>query len=138
MLPSGLPDQVADEESLARFLTQSNQFNRLIAKPAAFLPSSGDRETSASRHGLEPRRILWEIGRAAAGTRRLYGAAILSARQVREALLQVLADEPPARHAVIVGWPWCENDPELQKARQKERAILLAQAAGEPVLCDPL
>ena len=34
-LPSGLPDVVADDEDIARFLTQSNQFNTTMAKPAA-------------------------------------------------------------------------------------------------------
>ena len=38
------------------------------------------------------------------------------------------ASEPPPRHAAVVGWPWLE-DPELQKAQQKERALVLAQAS---------
>src|SRR5438552_15237575 len=104
-LPSGLPDRVGDDEELARFLTQSNQFNAMIAKPAAFLPSLKDRETSVSRHGREPLERLWEVGLAAAGTRTLYGAAIFKARAVRAAHLEVLPDEPPPRHAAIRGWP---------------------------------
>ncbi len=41
-LPSGLSDIVADEEDLARFLTQSSQFSSTMAKAAAFLPGPKD------------------------------------------------------------------------------------------------
>ncbi len=136
MLPSGLPEEIGSEESLARFRTQSSHFNSRMVKPAAFLPSPMWRETSVSRHGREPRSVLWELGRHAAGTRPLHGAAILRADAVRAARLEVRADEPPPRHAAIRGWPWIENDADLQKARQKELAILLAGAAGVPLLVD--
>lgn len=128
-LPSGLSEIVADEENLARFLTQSSQFSASMAKPAAFLPSPRDHETSVSRHGSEPWEVLWAIGLAAAGERNLYGAAIVKARVVRAAQLKVLADEPPPRHAVIRGWPRDEADPDLQKAKQKEIAAVIASQA---------
>ena len=73
LLPSGLPEQVADEEDLARFLTQSSQFSAVMAKPAAFLPNPKDRETSVSRHGRAPLEALWSLGLVAAGTRPLRG-----------------------------------------------------------------
>jgi hypothetical protein len=104
-LPSGIPNIVAGEEDLVRRLTQSSQFSALMAKPAAFLPSPRDRETAVSRHGSEPKEGLWAIGLAAAGERNLDGAAIVKTRVVRSAQLEVLADEPPPRHAVIRGWP---------------------------------
>jgi len=134
MLPSELPDRVGDEEDVVGFLTQSSQFNATMAKPAAFLPSPTSQETSVSRHGREPLERLWAIGLTAAGTRKLYGAAIFKAQAVRSIQLKVLADEPPPRHAAIRGWPWIETDPELQKAKQKELAALIARAAGEPLL----
>jgi hypothetical protein len=134
MLPSGLPEHVADEEYLARFLVQKNQFTASSVKPSAFLPSPRDRETSVSRHGREPIEQLWELGTAAAVGRPLYGAAIVKTVRVRAAQLDVLSDEPPDRHAVIRGWPWLESAPDLQKAQQKERALSLASAAGPPVL----
>jgi hypothetical protein len=133
-LPSGLPEHVTDEENLARFLTQSSHFNKIMAKPAAFLPSKKERETSVSRHGPDTLDRLWEIGLQAAGDRPLYGAAIFKARVVREAQLEVAPDEPPLRHAVIRGWPWHESDIVLQKAMQMERAAMLASAAGAPFL----
>ena len=128
-LPSGLPDLVADEENLARFLTQSSQFNVSMPKPSAFLPSPKDRETSVSRHGSQPAQDLWALGLVAAGERKLHGAALFKARIVRAAQLEVAADEPPPRHAVIRGWPWNAADPELQKAKQKEMAALIASEA---------
>lgn len=134
MLPSGLPEHIDDEEDLARFLTQSNQFNAIMAKPSAFLPNPKDRETSVSRHGRVPLDRLWEIGLAVAGNRKLHGAALFKARDVRTGQLDVIADEPPPRHAVIKNWPWAENDPELQKAKQKELAASIASAAGPPLL----
>ncbi len=134
-LPSGLPDQVHDDEDLARFLVQSNQYNPILVKPAAFLPSPRDRETSVSRHGAKPLDQLWAIGAVAAGDRKLHGAAIIRAQVVAAAQLTVVADEPPPRHAVIRDWPWIDGDPELQKARQKEKAVILASAAGAPLLC---
>ncbi len=130
MLASGLPKIVADGEDLARFLTSRNQFNAQMAKPAAFLPSAIDRETSVFRHGSEPRDALWAIGTDyAAGGRSIHGAAIVKAGDIRAASLEAIADEPPPRHAAIRGWPRVEDDPELQKAQQKERAAVLASSA---------
>jgi hypothetical protein len=60
MLVSGLPDIVADDEDLARFLTSSSQFNARMVKPAAFLPAR-DGEASVFRHGADPRDALWAI-----------------------------------------------------------------------------
>lgn len=132
-LPSGLPDQLEPDEDLARFLTQGNHYSRIVAKPAAFLPNPKDRETSVSRHSSEPVERLWKLGQAAAGERPLYGAAILKARSALSAGLQVVADEPPDRHAVLRGWPWLQ-DADLQRAEQKKIAMILASAAGEPLL----
>lgn len=133
-LPSGLPETVGDNEDLARFLTQSGHCPKGKVHPSAFLPSKIDRATSVSRHGREPLDHLRSLGVAAAGARPLYGAALFKGRDVREANLEVAADEPPDRHAVLRGWPWIDNDPDEQRAQQKERALVLASAAGEPLL----
>jgi hypothetical protein len=130
MLASGLPDLVDDGEDLARFLTQSSHFSSVMPKPAAFLPSPRDRETSVSRHGAAPLDGLWAIGLKAAGARPLYGAAIFKARSPRMAQLEVIADEPPPRHAVITNWPWINDDPDMQRAAQKEKAAVIASEAA--------
>lgn len=135
-LPSGLPDHVGDEEAIARFLTSSNQFNSITVKPSAFLPSPKYRETSVFRHGRKPIHELWKIGKSVVskGDRSLHGAAILKASDIRNTDLDVHADEPPPKHAVIRKWPWLDNDPDTTKAQQKLLAIQLATAAGPPVL----
>ena len=133
-LHSGLPDLVGDGEDLARFLTHNSQFKESIAKPSVFLPDPKYRETSVSRHGREPLERLWEIGLEATKGRKLYGAAIFQARAVRAVQLEVFQDEPPDRHAAIRRWPWIASDPELQKAQQKELAVLIASAAGTPLM----
>lgn len=128
MLLSGLPEQVADEENLARFLTYRSQFNSIGVKHSVFLPEREHKETSVSRHGSEPRESLWAIGDVATKGRNLYGAAMIKAAQVRAAGLDIVADEPPPRHAVIRNWPWAD-DPVRQKAEQKKLALRLASNA---------
>ncbi|MDA1067441.1 MAG: hypothetical protein O3C43_13155 [Verrucomicrobia bacterium] len=127
-LPSGLPEEVADEEPLARFLTSSGHFSNLKVKQAAFLPSPKDGRTSVFRHGVEPKTGLESIGHLEIGSERnLYGAGIVKASDVRAVKLDVEAIEPPPRHADIFDWPWMKDDREFGKAQRKEMAILLAQ-----------
>ena len=35
-LPSGLPESIAEEENIARFLTQSGNYNASMVRPSAF------------------------------------------------------------------------------------------------------
>jgi hypothetical protein len=133
MLPSGLPEAVSDDEPLVRFLTQSGHFNATRVKPSAFMPNPKDQETSVFRHSGQPRSELLDLATTAASQRTTHGAAILAARDVRGAGLSVTSAEPPHRHAVIAGWPWNERQPEEQKARQLELALVLADAAGSPI-----
>lgn len=138
MLSSGLPEQVGDDEDLARFLTSSGHYSLAAVRPSAFLPSPRDRATSVSRHGRSPVETLEALGQAAvaASGRHLHGAAILKAASVRRVQLTVDASEPPQRHALIRGWPWAEDDPRARKAEQLTRAQQLASAAGTPLLFD--
>ena len=129
MLASGLPEHVADDEDLARFLTQSNQFNALMVKPAAFLPNPKYRNTSVFRLGRDPERLRQTWQDNAAGDRTLKGAAILKVIHVRSIQLDVIGAEPPPVHANIEDWPWLENDPVEQKARQLELAGQIASNA---------
>ena len=130
VLQSGLSEVVADEEPLARFLTSSSLFNAAMVKPAAYMPSPKDGNTSVFRHGDNPREALFQLALQHVGAERsLHGVALCSARQVRDAELEVVAQEPPPRHANITGWPSVGNDPAQTKAQQKERALLVAQHA---------
>jgi hypothetical protein len=123
MLPSGLPEIVADEEALARFLVSSSQFNATTVKRAAFEPSrKAQMTTSVFRHDAEPRQGLVQIARDHI-TRNVHGVAICKASVVRAAKLDVVAEEPPPLHANIIGWPVNTTDPVLQKAAQMQRAL---------------
>lgn len=129
-LPSGLSEAIDREEDLARFLLSSGQFNAQMAKPSAFLPNPNDGKTSVFRHGSEPRDALWQLAREyLVGSRTLHGAAIVKALRVRDAGLDVVASEPPPRHADIVGWPSSTTDPDMAKAERKEKALLIAHQA---------
>lgn len=131
MLPSGLPEHVADPEPLSRFLTSDSYFNSLMPKASAFLPGPVDIKTSVFRQPAEPLADLWGIGDREIGpTRRVRAAALLTAADVRAARLDVEAHEPPLRHANIIGWPNVANDAEHTKAQRKEFALLLARAAN--------
>jgi hypothetical protein len=133
-LPSGLPEHVADGEDLARFLTSSGHYNATAVKPAAFMPSPKNGETSVFRHGAEPLEELKSIAQAEVGAdRRIHGAAIVKASVVREAQLEICSKEPPARHADIIGWPWSKDDPDFGKAEQKQLAAVIAQKANLPL-----
>ena len=130
MLPSGLFETIADDEDLARFLTSSSLFNTVMVKPAAFLPNPKNGETSVFRHGRLPREPLWRIATEHVGaTRTVHGAAIVKAMHVRSAMLEVVAQEPPPRHANIVNWPSSQADPDMAKAEQRERAAQIARYA---------
>lgn len=128
-LLSGLPEYVDNDEDLTRFLTQSNQFTASRVKPAAFLPHPKHRNTSVFRVGSDPVRLrdIWTQNNP--GDRPLRGAATCKATHIRSAGLEVVASEPPPAHANIEGWPWLADEPEIQRARQLERASQVAAEA---------
>lgn len=125
-LPSGLPDIVGKDEDIVRFLCQSGHYNSTGARPAAFYPKPESKETSVSRHGIEPRDILWQIGLLAAGTRKLHGAIFLKAADILDAGLAIDPSEPPLRHGAMRNWFWSADNPDLQRSRQLVAAQLLA------------
>ena len=129
MLASGLPETVTDEEPLVRFLTSDGQFNKQMAKAPAFMPGPTDAATSVFRQPSDPVDAMWETAAREMPDRPARAAAVLSAGAVRLATLEVKADEPPPRHANIAGWPTVANDPEATRAKRKELALQLAQAA---------
>jgi len=128
-LPSGLPEHVGDTESLSRFLTQSGHFNSTMAKPAAFMPHPEYRNASVFRIGNDSACLTQTWKDTSDGTRALKAVAFCTAADVRNAGLDVIASEPPPAHANIEGWPWLD-DPDLQKARQKEHASRIAEATS--------
>jgi hypothetical protein len=87
------------------------------------MPSRG--EVSVSRVDGLTESAIWEIGSdvASKSERALYGRGDTKAHEVRKVGLDILPEEPPPRHANLVGWP--END----KPRQKLIALQIAAVA---------
>ena len=133
MLPSGLPEVVAEDEQIAAFLTSSSShFNSTMVKAAAYLPNQKDGEKSVCRHGAEPRAELQRLSSdffAGAPETKVYGAGVVAVSVVRAAGLRIESDEPPERHATVRGWAWSETDPKMGKAENIERAKRLAEKA---------
>lgn len=131
MLASGLPEQIESDELLTRFLASSSLFSANGIKPSAFLPSPKSRDTSVFRkvESIEEMRRIWNDHLAGAG-RNLHAAAQFPAELPISIGLKVEPQEPPPKHANIANWPWLDSDLELQKARQKHFAAILAQGAN--------
>jgi hypothetical protein len=129
MLPSGLPDQVSDNEPLALFLTSSGHFSpeKAVVKPAPFMPNPKDGERSVCRHGTEPFAELIRLGTIYRPDATIYGAGVVLTSVVRGTGLTVEADEPPDRHANIRGWTWFAADPKMGKAANMEKALRIAE-----------
>lgn len=126
-LSSGLPVLVADCEEVARSLTSSSHVATSTGriKHNAYLPAPDD-DTSVFRCvGLSAEVLLTLIPFE---RRTRHGAAIVRVEAIRSAGVDVLADEPPPRHANLRGWPR-HADPDEQKARRKEVATVIAEAA---------
>ncbi len=126
LLPSGLSALVADEERLSRFLVFGRWFNAgaRYVKAAAFLPNQKV-ETSVFRTTGLDEAIIWPLADAAVLNREgaaLHGRADISARNVRATSLEIRAQEPPPRHADLIGWS-------SEKDAQKSRAQQLSAAA---------
>ncbi len=130
-LESGLPEDVAGDEMLARFVMSSSHYNARGVKSAAFLPDPKHGETSVFRYTEKAGEVVRTEGKSIATSRglRLHGISLVSAQAVFDVRLMVAAQEPPPRHANIVGWPQVSSDLALQKAAQKKCAMLLARAA---------
>ncbi len=125
--PSCLSGVIADEEDLTRFITQSNHFNAIMAKPAAFLPNPKYRNTSMFRCAPDPELIRRKWQAINQSDRTLKIAAVLKTLEVRKAGLFAVAKEPSDAHANLEGWPWLDQDTELQKAEQLKLAQAIAQ-----------
>lgn len=126
VLPSGLSAFVADHERLSRFLVFGRWFNPegQYVKAAAFLPNR-KLETSVFRTTDLDEATVWPLADAAVLNRegaQLHGRADIFARHARVTGLEVRAQEPPPRHADLIGWS-------SEKDAQKSRAQKLSVAA---------
>ena len=144
-------DRVGDAEPLARYIVASKHLDRSDPanpklKAAAFLPhphvalsvfrvegwteekrrAVGD-DVAAQREAKERQRVLakGELYPDDKRTFRLHGWGLTSAAKVRVARLDVVAKEPPPRHADIVGWPALTGDKKADEAAQMRYALEL-------------
>ena len=130
MLESGLPEEVASAEMLAKFILSSSHFSRVHrrVKSAAFIPppAKGSSVFRVSELTTEEvQRIGQSVASARQPPRTLYGHAELTAESVFETGLTLSAAEPPPRHADILGWPE-EKDIQLEFAQLLAEASILA------------
>ncbi len=126
-LPSGLPSEIGDEESIARFIRQSNYVVKTTGriKHNAFLPAP-DNDTSTFRVDSLQTHEIRSIAVEHIGERSKNGAAIFPASVVGDARLAIKSKEPPNRHANICNWSM-NNDAELQTSERKTAAMVLAE-----------
>jgi len=118
-LPSGLPAQVADAELLARFVFSDSHVNRSgIVKKGAFMPAPEQSALSVTRVDGLLAEDMEHYAAQARGTRpsEAKGYAALKAGNVRAEGFQVVADEPPPRHAHIQHFPPGKDD-QIEKAQ---------------------
>lgn len=139
-LPSGLPERVDDAEPVVRFAFSRKKEMWAAEppgylKPAAFLPDARgwpedqrELQTSVFRHGGEPRGELLQLAADNFPDREPKGAGVVLVKPIRQAGLDVVADEKPPngpQHANIVGWAE-DSDPKVAKATWKQKALMFA------------
>lgn len=120
-----LSNVISPYESLARYLLEKSKFSMLknSVLPSGFMPTANLDLSVYRIDNLEIEEI-WEIGRkdviaAMTMPKELYGIAKIKASKVLENGLEIKPQEPPPRHANMIGWP-------KEKERQKMIAIELA------------
>lgn len=111
--------QVDSSEIICRFAFESSKVPRGFLHPRAFHQPGG---VSVSRIDDLEHSAVWVLGDAAGAPRRLTAIARgdLSVSVVRELDLDVVSNEPPDRHALIVGLD--DLDKERAGARMKQLA----------------
>lgn len=137
MLSSGLPEQVGDDERIARVLTSSGHYStdRRSAKPPALLPDENGQKSVFRVSGLDE-SALKQLATAHISGRR-HGAMTFLAGDARHEGLDIAPSEPPPRHADLVRWPDGRGDPELRKARQEEVALAIIAKQADFYLWNP-
>ena len=105
-----LAKTVGPSEPVARYLTSRNHYSsaRQSVKPAAFLPPPDHRLSVFRIDGLTTEDVC-QIGQQRVISnmpgRTLHGFANIVAQAFGDAKLTITADNNPARHASVVGWP---------------------------------
>lgn len=148
MLPSGLPEEVADEEVLSRFARHhSKYFKSTPHRPKGdlFMPPKNSAVLSVSRITGMGSKVVRELGEnvvSKAGDK-LYGWAALDVGAVRALhSFKVVSDEPDNEHhchAHIEGFPIkLPATAPSEKSELKQACDDLAELASDMVLVELL
>ena len=123
------PEKIENDEGVTRFAFEKGYFRSSdnSVKPKAFEPSANGEVSVARIDGLQEQGV-WELGDEAGQMRPHPKAAIARLDFVASAVagcaLQLKIDEPPVRHALIVGWP-DQEELRIQKAQELARIATL-------------
>ena len=135
MIDPGSVPPVANEELLARFVTQSGQYRRIdnTVKQDLFIPNAR-REVSVMRHRDATEFEIWEVARSLAASldRNLYGRSDIRAAACKVNGLRVVATPSlptNPNHADILDWP---ADKEDQKAIAQQLAAAASKLMPPP------
>jgi hypothetical protein len=94
-------------------------------KPAGFYPPADRRLSVFNITGLgEPE--VWDIGKIVTSVsgRHLHGRGDILAEAVSQINLTLIADNTPARHVSVVGWPEDESKIQLMATQLAAAAVL--------------
>jgi hypothetical protein len=126
-----MADPVTEFEDLSRFIVNENHYRKkdLSIKPQAFFPNKAGKTSVFRKSGLS-NGAIWNIAHDVARQlgKTLFGRADIRVFDVLEQGLRVEPDEPPEKHANIIGWPHEESD----KAKRMIIGLKLA-AASRPI-----
>lgn len=110
MIENDVPDFIAPEECLSRYILQSNHIRKVdnTLKQDAFIPHPRE-DLSVTRHLNLGQEAIWAIGADVARQtgKKLYGRADNHAATYVEQKLSVLPAPIPGNHnhANVTGWP---------------------------------
>lgn len=116
-----MSDPITLFEDLSRFILEKKQIRAdNTLRHTVFMPNRNG-ETSVFRISGIPQKQIWEIAVQVARerTKELFGRADISVKNVLSKKLQVILNEPPKRHANIIGWP---DDPSAKRSIAQELA----------------
>lgn len=123
---TSLGSEIRNNETLSRYVFSRSHFSPQTArvKYNAFMPRQG--EVSVFRIDQLSEKQIWTTGAeiASGGNRKLHARGDIRALVVRESRLDVVSDEPPTRHANVIGWPQEKSEQQLIAQQLAASAVL--------------
>jgi hypothetical protein len=129
--PGNQPRPIAPTERISRYVLDKKQFDGLRVKFRAFEPPAAETAISVTRSSGLTDHDVWAHGDrwvAAAGGRTIYARGDFTAASIVDVrsgdhLLSVSPDEPPPRHANLVGYPTIKHK-EVRKSLAQQMAAI--------------